>query len=42
MISHMEDLLAERNPLYGRKTLALDLAPPVVPRCIPVRRSQQG
>jgi AAA+ ATPase superfamily predicted ATPase len=27
MISHMEELLAERNPLYGRKTLALDLAP---------------
>jgi AAA+ ATPase superfamily predicted ATPase len=26
-ISHMEELLAERNPLYGRKTLALDLAP---------------
>lgn len=27
MVSHMEELLAERNPLYGRKTLALDLAP---------------
>ncbi len=27
MIAHMEDLLAERNPLYGRKTLALDLGP---------------
>ncbi len=27
MISHMEELLAERNPLYGRKTLALDLTP---------------
>jgi AAA+ ATPase superfamily predicted ATPase len=27
MISHMEELLAERNPLYGRKTFALDLAP---------------
>ncbi len=27
MISQMEELLAERNPLYGRKTLALDLAP---------------
>jgi len=27
VISHMEELLAERNPLYGRKTLALDLAP---------------
>jgi hypothetical protein len=27
MIAHMEDLLAERNPLYGRKTLALDVAP---------------
>ncbi len=36
MISHMEELLAERNPLYGRKTLALDLAPSVVPRCIAI------
>ncbi len=27
LIAHMEDLLAERNPLYGRKTFALDLAP---------------
>jgi uncharacterized protein len=27
MISQMEELLAERNPLYGRKTLALDLSP---------------
>jgi len=27
MIAHMEDLLAERNPLYGRKTLSLDLGP---------------
>jgi AAA+ ATPase superfamily predicted ATPase len=27
MIAHMEDLLAERNPLYGRKTLAMELAP---------------
>lgn len=27
LISHMEELLAERNPLYGRKTLALDLSP---------------
>ena len=27
MIAHMEDLLAERNPLYGRKTLAMDVAP---------------
>jgi len=27
MISQMEELLAERNPLYGRKTLALDLGP---------------
>jgi AAA+ ATPase superfamily predicted ATPase len=27
MIAHMEELLAERNPLYGRKTLALDLGP---------------
>ena len=27
MIAHMEELLAERNPLYGRKTLALELAP---------------
>lgn len=25
MIAHMEDLLAERNPLYGRKTMAMDL-----------------
>jgi AAA+ ATPase superfamily predicted ATPase len=27
MIAHMEDLLAEKNPLYGRKTLSLDLGP---------------
>jgi AAA+ ATPase superfamily predicted ATPase len=27
MISHMEELLAERNPLYGRRTLVLDLGP---------------
>jgi uncharacterized protein len=27
MIAQMEELLAERNPLYGRKTLVLDLAP---------------
>ena len=27
IISQMQELLAERNPLYGRKTLALDLAP---------------
>ena len=27
MISQMEDLLAERNPLYGRKTFALELTP---------------
>ena len=27
MISQMQELLAERNPLYGRKTLALDLGP---------------
>jgi AAA+ ATPase superfamily predicted ATPase len=27
MIAHMEDLLAERNPLYGRKTLAMDVEP---------------
>jgi AAA+ ATPase superfamily predicted ATPase len=27
MIAHMEDLLAERNPLYGRKTLTLDVTP---------------
>ena len=27
MIAHMEDFLAERNPLYGRKTLAMDLGP---------------
>jgi uncharacterized protein len=33
MIAHMEDLLAERNPLYGRKTLSLDLDP------LPVREA---
>jgi uncharacterized protein len=27
MIAHMEDLLAERNPLYGRKTFAMDVEP---------------
>jgi uncharacterized protein len=27
IISQMQELLAERNPLYGRKTLSLDLAP---------------
>ena len=27
MISQMEEFLAERNPLYGHKTLALDLGP---------------
>lgn len=27
MVAQMEDLLAERNPLYGRKTLAMDVAP---------------
>ena len=27
IISQMQELLAERNPLYGRKTLALDLSP---------------
>ena len=27
IISQMQELLAERNPLYGRKPLALDLAP---------------
>ena len=27
MIAQMENLLAERNPLYGRKTLAMDVAP---------------
>ena len=27
MIAHMQDLLAERNPLYGRKILAMDLGP---------------
>jgi AAA+ ATPase superfamily predicted ATPase len=27
LIVHMEDLLAERNPLYGRKTLAMELGP---------------
>lgn len=26
-IAQMQDLLAERNPLYGRKTLALDVGP---------------
>ena len=35
MISQMEELLAERNPLYGRKTFALDLAP------LPVRDASQ-
>lgn len=35
MIAHMEDLLAERNPLYGRKTLALDVTP------LPVRDATQ-
>lgn len=35
MIAHMEDLLAERNPLYGRKTLAMDLGP------LPVRDAAQ-
>jgi uncharacterized protein len=27
IISQMQELLAERNPLYGRKTLTLDLSP---------------
>jgi AAA+ ATPase superfamily predicted ATPase len=27
MIAQMEELLAERNPLYGRKTLAMDVQP---------------
>ncbi len=27
VIAQMQELLAERNPLYGRKTLALDLTP---------------
>jgi AAA+ ATPase superfamily predicted ATPase len=27
MISQMEELLAERNPLYGRKTMAMEVAP---------------
>lgn len=27
MIAHMEDLLAERNPLYGRKTLSMNVQP---------------
>ena len=31
IISQMQELLAERNPLYGRKTLALDLAPLPLP-----------
>jgi AAA+ ATPase superfamily predicted ATPase len=35
LIAHMEDLLAERNPLYGRKTLAMDVAP------LPVRDAAQ-
>jgi uncharacterized protein len=35
MISQMEDLLAERNPLYGRKTMAMDVAP------LPVRDAAQ-
>lgn len=33
-ISQMEDLLAERNPLYGRKTLSLDM------KVLPRRRRQ--
>jgi uncharacterized protein len=35
MIAQMEELLAERNPLYGRKTLALDLGP------LPLREAVQ-
>ncbi|HZV04733.1 MAG TPA: ATP-binding protein [Gemmataceae bacterium] len=35
MIAHMEDLLAERNPLYGRKTMTMDL------RQLSVRDAQQ-
>lgn len=35
MIAHMEDLLAERNPLYGRKTMSLDIGP------LPVRDAAQ-
>jgi AAA+ ATPase superfamily predicted ATPase len=35
MIAHMEDLLAERNPLYGRKTLAMDV------EALPVRDAAQ-
>jgi AAA+ ATPase superfamily predicted ATPase len=31
MIAHMENLLAERNPLYGRQTLAMDV------RALPLR-----
>ena len=27
LIAHMEDLLAERNPLYGRQTFAMDVQP---------------
>ena len=27
LISQMEELLAERNPLYGRKTMSMDVAP---------------
>jgi uncharacterized protein len=35
LIAQMEELLAERNPLYGRKTLALDLGP------LPLREAAQ-
>lgn len=35
LISQMEELLAERNPLYGRKTMAIEVAP------LPVRDAAQ-
>jgi AAA+ ATPase superfamily predicted ATPase len=35
LISHMEELLAERNPLYGRKTMAMEVAP------LPIRDAAQ-
>lgn len=35
LISQMEELLAERNPLYGRKTMSMDVAP------LPVRDAVQ-
>lgn len=35
VISHMEELLAERNPLYGRRTMALELG------AMPLREAAQ-